>query len=77
MICFIFDFCISKRYSNKKCYISCYIKTLYSLSVSQPACNIQLLDESKKHMLFSNERRINRFDFKRNASKRVYICYKL
>jgi len=39
--------------------------------------NKQLLNESKKHMLFSNERRINRFDFKRNASKRVYIGYKL
>lgn len=31
----------------------------------------------RKYMLISNEMRINRFDFKRNASKRVYIGCKL
>ena len=34
-------------------------------------------ENERKHMLFSNEWHINRFDFKRNASKRVYIGYKL
>ena len=34
-------------------------------------------ENERKHMLFSNERRINRLDFKRNVSKRVYIGYKL
>ena len=31
----------------------------------------------RKYMSIANERHINRFDFKRNASKRVYIGFKL